>query len=117
MLVLPLLATGHVSGLAMIAPNVKSMKEVDPILEQVMWLFNSFGFFWVLIDLSMRNGVLLSDPGNIIHLDNPNERDFPTVLFTVRLFTNVVSLGFIYALKDKMNNLSKSMKRNVTRME
>lgn len=112
MIVLPLLAMGHLSGLAMITLHVHSGKALDPILDQIMWLFNSFGFFWILIDLSMRNSILMPPPDDRIHLEN-EKKDFPMLLFLLRLFVNVVSLGFIFALKQKMSALSKSMKNHL----
>jgi hypothetical protein len=117
MIVLPLLAMGHLSGLAMITHHVHSGKPLDPILDQIMWLFNSLGVFWVLIDLSMRNTILIPSPDDTIHRDN-GKKDFPILLFSLRLFVNVVSLGFIFALKQKMSALSKSMKTHIkTRKE
>jgi hypothetical protein len=114
MIVLPLLATGHISGLAMITLHVHSGKRLDPILDEIMWLFNLFGLFWASIDLFTRNGILLSDSDDALLSE---KKDFPMTLFLVRLLVNLVSLAFIFALKRKMNTLSKSMKTDVIKKE
>jgi len=101
-IVLPLLTIGNVSGVIMVLMLLfQKGKCLEPTLGKVVQIFNGFGLFWIVMDVALRNTVLLS-------YENKSMK-FPIVLFLVRLFVNAVCMRIIFLLRQLMQSLALSI--------
>lgn len=100
-IVLPLLTIVNVSGVIMVSMQVFQGKCLEPTLGKVVKIFNGFGLFWIVMDVALRNTVLMS-------YENSSMK-FPILLFVVRLFVNAVCMRIIFLLRQMMQSLALSI--------
>ena len=102
-LILPLLTIGHASGVSMVMLHHFNGKCFETMLDKFIQLFNRFGLFWVVMDVAVRNTVLLS------YEKRSSGMNFPLLLFVMRLFVNVMCMRIIFLLKHMMQSLASSI--------
>jgi hypothetical protein len=101
-IVLPLVTIGNVSGVIMVSMLLfQKEKCLEPTLGKVVHIFNGFGLFWIVMDVALRNTVLMSYENRWMK--------FPIVLFLVRLFVNAVCMRIIFLLRQLMESLALSI--------